>query len=291
MTQASSDIESAIAVLRPATKILVFTGAGISTESGIPDFRGPDGLWSKVDPDDFHIDRYRSSPELRMRGWKMHLDGELWGARSTVRPNVGHEAIKRLADNDRLAGVVTQNVDGLHLVSGLDEEQVAELHGNVRKSLCVDCEQVWDTEIVLAWVEAGELDPACPDCGGMVKTATVMFGELLPSEEMEKAMGFLAMADAVLVVGSTVSVSPASDIVMYGATSLAAHRDRQSREPPRPISSPQSRSMRPSGRSSPASSKVSSPDNRTPDTGRPSVPCRCGHSASDPWTMPQPSRP
>ncbi|MGH8942780.1 MAG: SIR2 family NAD-dependent protein deacylase [Acidimicrobiia bacterium] len=216
MTQTSSDIESAIAVLRPAEKILVFTGAGISTESGIPDFRGPDGLWSKVDPDDFHIDRYRSSPELRMRGWKMHLDGELWGARSTVRPNTGHEAIKRLADADRLAGVVTQNVDGLHLVSGLDDGQVAELHGNVRKSLCLDCAQVWDTETVLAWVEAGELDPACPDCGGMVKTATVMFGEILPQEEMEKAMEFLAIADAIIVVGSTVSVSPASDIVMYG---------------------------------------------------------------------------
>ena len=216
MTDATSDIEAAIAVLRPAEKILVFTGAGISTESGIPDFRGPDGLWSKVDPDDFHIDRYRSSPELRMRGWKMHLDGELWGARSTVRPNTGHEAIKRLADADRLAGVVTQNVDGLHLVSGLDDRQVAELHGNVRKSLCVDCAQVWDTEIVLAWVEAGELDPACPDCGGMVKTATVMFGEILPQEEMEKAMEFLAVADAIVVVGSTVSVSPASDIVMYG---------------------------------------------------------------------------
>ena len=217
MTDLISDIESAVALLRPAGMILVFTGAGISTESGIPDFRGPDGLWSKVDPDDFHIDRYRSSPELRMRGWKMHLDGELWGARSTVRPNTGHEAIKRLADANRLAGVVTQNVDGLHLVSGLDDRQVAELHGNVRKSLCVDCAQVWDTEIVLAWVEAGELDPACPDCGGMVKTATVMFGEILPQEEMEKAMEFLAVADAIIVVGSTVSVSPASDIVMYGS--------------------------------------------------------------------------
>ncbi len=216
MTDATSDIDSAVALLRSAGKILVFTGAGISTESGIPDFRGPDGLWSKVDPDDFHIDRYRSSPELRMKGWKMHLDGELWGARSTVRPNTGHEAIKRLADAGRLAGVVTQNVDGLHLVSGLDDRQVAELHGNVRKSLCVDCARVWDTEIVLAWVEAGELDPTCPDCGGMVKTATVMFGEILPQEEMEKAMGFLAVADAIIVVGSTVSVSPASDIVMYG---------------------------------------------------------------------------
>jgi NAD-dependent deacetylase len=216
MTRTHPDLESAIAVLRTAQRILVFTGAGISTESGIPDFRGPDGLWSKVDPDDFHIDRYRSSPELRMRGWKMHLDGELWGARSLVQPNAGHDAIRRLADGDRLAGVVTQNVDGLHLVSGLDEDQVAELHGNVRKSLCVDCERMWDTETVLSWVEAGDLDPTCPDCGGMVKTATVMFGEILPQEEMEKAMAFLAMSDAIIVAGSTVSVSPASDIVMYG---------------------------------------------------------------------------
>jgi len=218
VTTANADLDSAVAVIAPAQRILVFTGAGISTESGIPDFRGPDGLWSKVDPDDFHIDRYRSSSELRMRGWKMHLDGELWGARSTVRPNRGHGAIKRLADADRLAGVVTQNVDGLHLVSGLREDQVAELHGNVRKSLCVHCEQVWDTEIVLSWVEAGELDPTCPDCGGMVKTATVMFGELLPAEEMDKAMLFLATADAILVVGSTVSVWPASNIVMSGAS-------------------------------------------------------------------------
>jgi NAD-dependent deacetylase len=210
-------LESAVAVMRPAQRILVFTGAGISTESGIPDFRGPDGLWTKVDPDDFHIDRYRASVELRQRGWKMHLDGELWGARSTVRPNAGHDAIKRLADNGRLAGVVTQNVDGLHHVSGLDDGQVAELHGNVRKSLCVDCGQVWDTETVLSWVEAGDLDPTCPDCGGMVKTATVMFGELLPEEEMDKALLFLSRADAILVAGSTVAVWPASDVVMRGA--------------------------------------------------------------------------
>jgi len=213
----NADLDGAVAVLRSAQRILVFTGAGISTESGIPDFRGPDGLWSKVDPDDFHIDRYISSSELRMRGWKMHLDGELWGARSTVQPNVGHIAVKRLADADRLAGVVTQNVDGLHLVSGLSEDQVAELHGNVRRSLCVDCGHAWDTDTVLNWVEEGELDPTCPECGGIVKTATVMFGELLPEAEMDKAMLFLAMADALLVVGSTVSVWPAANIVMSGA--------------------------------------------------------------------------
>lgn len=216
--QIVSDIESAVSILRRADQILVFTGAGISTESGIPDFRGPDGLWTRVDPDDFHIDRFRASSELRQRGWRMHLDGELWGARSTVRPNEGHAAIKRLAEAERLAGVVTQNVDGLHHKSGLDDGLVAELHGNVRHSHCLDCEQVWDTDEVLGWVEAGDLDPTCPGCGGMVKTATVMFGELLPEIELSKAMRFLAIADAVLVVGSTVAVWPASDVVMRAAS-------------------------------------------------------------------------
>jgi NAD-dependent deacetylase len=211
------DIGSAIEVLRPAPRILIFTGAGISTESGIPDFRGPDGLWTKVDPEDFHIDRFRASADLRMRGWRMHLDGELWGARSTVRPNAGHQAIKRLADGGRVAGVVTQNVDGLHHESGFDDEMVAELHGNVRESHCVECGSTWATEDVLTRVEAGELDPDCPDCGGMVKTATVMFGEFLPEREMGKAMRFLAMSDALLVLGSTVAVWPASDVVMRGA--------------------------------------------------------------------------
>lgn len=213
----SPELEAAVAALRPARSILVFTGAGISTESGIPDFRGPDGLWTKVDPDDFHIDRYLASSELRERGWKMHVDGELWGARSTVRPNAGHEAIKRLADKGRLAGVVTQNVDGLHHASGLGDDEVAELHGNVRATRCVGCGESWETETVLRWVEAGQPDPRCPECGGILKTATVMFGELLPEQEMEKAFLFLASADAILVVGSTVAVWPAADVVMRAA--------------------------------------------------------------------------
>jgi NAD-dependent deacetylase len=212
-----NDVAAAIEVLLPARHILVFTGAGISTESGIPDFRGPDGLWTKVDPDDFHIDRFRADPELRKRGWRMHLDGELWGARSSVQPNAGHLAIKRLADHRLLSGVVTQNIDGLHYKSGLDDSLVAELHGNVRESHCVDCGTVWDTEEILARVDAGDLDPACELCGGMVKTATVMFGELLPELEMVKAMNFVAHADSVLVLGSTVSVWPASDVVLRGA--------------------------------------------------------------------------
>jgi NAD-dependent deacetylase len=212
-----NDIDHAIETLRQADQILVFTGAGISTESGIPDFRGPEGLWTRVDPDDFHIDRFRVNRDLRVRGWRMHLDGELWGARSTVRPNPGHAAIKRLADAGRLAGVVTQNVDGLHHASGLDDDQVSELHGNVRSSHCLDCGALWPTEEVLGWVEAGDDDPSCPECGGLVKTKTVMFGEMLPDEAVRKAMLFLALADAVLVLGSTVAVWPASDVVIRAA--------------------------------------------------------------------------
>ena len=147
-------VDEAVAALGPAQKILIFTGAGMSTESGIPDFRGPDGLWTKVDPDDFTIERYRANPELRVRGWRMHADGELWGARSRVQPNEGHRAIVRLHHEGRLAGVVTQNVDGLHAKSGLDDELVAELHGNVRHSHCLSCPSRWTTETVLEWVDA-----------------------------------------------------------------------------------------------------------------------------------------
>lgn len=210
-------VDEAGAALQDAEQILVFSGAGLSTESGIPDFRGPDGLWTKVDPDDFTIDRYRENSELRIRGWKMHVDGELWGARSRAQPNEGHEAIVRLREAGRLAGVVTQNVDGLHHKSGLEDDFVAEMHGNVRGSHCMSCGSRWPTETVLEWVEAGDPDPRCPDCGGLVKSDTIMFGEMLPDEEVRKAGVFLAICDAVLVVGSTVSVWPAADIVQRAA--------------------------------------------------------------------------
>ena len=210
-------VERAADVLGAANQILVFSGAGLSTESGIPDFRGPNGLWTRVDPEDFTIDRYMVNRDLRVQGWRMHIDGELWGARSGVQPNLGHMAIVRLHQEGRLAGVVTQNVDGLHHKSGLADDVVAELHGNVRNSHCMTCQTRWPTETVLQWVEGGTEDPRCPDCGGMVKTDTIMFGEMLPEEEVRQASVFLAIADAVLVVGSTVSVWPAADIVMRAA--------------------------------------------------------------------------
>ena len=210
----TADVAEAVDVLRPARRILVFTGAGISTESGIPDFRGPEGLWTKVDPDDFTIDRYRRSDEVRARGWRMHAAGELWGARSAVAPNRAHHAVVDLERAGRLAGCVTQNIDGLHQLAGLERSRLAELHGNVRRVDCLGCEASWPTEEVLVRVDAGEEDPHCPECDSLIKTSTVMFGELLPEDELAKAWAFAGLADAVLVVGSTVGVYPASEIPM-----------------------------------------------------------------------------
>lgn len=205
-------LAEAAAVLRPAHKIMVFTGAGISTESGIPDFRGRDGLWTKVDPADFTIQRYLVNRDIRVANWKMHQSGQLWGARSTVEPNPAHHALVGLWSRGRMSGCVTQNIDGLHVTAGLPEDRVAELHGNSRKVHCLECGTAWPTEEVLGWVDDGNEDPHCPECGGIIKTTIVMFGEYLPDAQIRRAGMFAAMADAVLVIGSTMGVYPAADV-------------------------------------------------------------------------------
>ena len=204
-------LEAAVATLAGRRRILVYTGAGISTESGIPDFRGPNGLWTKVDPEDFTIDRYVDVPQRRIEGWRMHADGALWGARSAISPNPAHDAVTRLWQAGLTAGVITQNVDGLHLMSGLPRDAVSEIHGDVRRVVCLGCAAEQPIEPVLQRVDDGETDPSCVECGGILKPSTVMFGELLPQREIVKAQRFSDEADAVLVIGSTLSVYPAAD--------------------------------------------------------------------------------
>lgn len=147
----------------------------------------------------------------------MHVNGERWGARSGVVPNRGHEAVVRLWENYRLSGVVTQNVDGLHQAAGLPDEAISELHGNVKSCHCIECGATWPTEVILQRVDAGEEDPHCDRCGGVIKTSVVMFGEMLDPETMSRAFMFLSQSDAILVLGSTVAVSPASDVVLRAA--------------------------------------------------------------------------
>jgi NAD-dependent protein deacetylase/lipoamidase len=213
----SSPFDDAVRILSESSRVLAFTGAGISTESGIPDFRGPDGLWTRVDPADFTITRYVANPDLRRRGWRMHLEGSLWGARARIEPNPGHHALVDLWQAGRLAGCVTQNIDGLHQKAGLPETAVAELHGNIREVRCLDCDRRWPTEEILQRVEAGEEEPRCGFCTGIVKTTTVMFGEELPRGVLERAWEMAAVADAVLAIGSTLGVWPAAEIPFSAA--------------------------------------------------------------------------
>lgn len=203
----------AVELLEGRTDILVFTGAGISTESGIPDFRGPQGVWTRVDPDEFTFQRYLTRSETRRKRWAMAVESPLRHA----RPNRAHRAVVDLWEAGRMVGCVTQNIDGLHQAAGLPAEAVVEVHGNARRTRCLDCGAEWPTEEVLARVEAGEEDPACPECAGILKTTTISFGQLMPEEEMERAYRMADRADAVLSVGSTLSVYPAAFVPLQAA--------------------------------------------------------------------------
>lgn len=199
-------IDRAIDLLATKVSILVFTGAGISTESGIPDFRGPDGVWTRVDPSEFTIDRYLSNAATRRRSWAMRRESGVLEA----PPNDGHRAIADLWDTERMIGCVTQNIDGLHAAGGLPPEAIVELHGNARTTSCVECGTTTPTSEVVSRVIDAETDPRCGDCEGILKVDVVFFGEAMPAAEMTRAMAMAAACDAVVAIGSTLSVYPAS---------------------------------------------------------------------------------
>lgn len=202
-----ADVVRAANLLGDAHQILVFTGAGVSTESGIPDFRGPSGVWRKVDPAEFTIDRYVSSPETRRRSWQMRQGSGILEA----SPNRAHEAIVQLWNRGQLAGCVTQNIDGLHQSAGLPAEAVVELHGNAHHSHCLTCGSSWPTAEIVDRVESGDTDPHC-ECGGIIKVAVISFGEAMPRPAMERAYEMVDGCDAVVAAGSTLSVYPAASI-------------------------------------------------------------------------------
>jgi len=210
-------IDRAIELLAVKESILVFTGAGISTESGIPDFRSPDGVWTRIDPADFTIERYLSSSEIRQRSWEMRTGS---GVLDAV-PNEGHAAITALWDTGRMIGCVTQNIDGLHNAAGLPKEALVELHGNVRTTSCVDCGTAMPTETTLSRIDAGESDPHCLECGGILKVDVVFFGESMPEAEMTRALALATASDAVIAVGSTLSVYPAAYVPLTATESGA----------------------------------------------------------------------
>ena len=204
----SQDLAYAARLLLDAQRIMVFTGAGISTESGIPDFRGTDGIWTKFSPEDFQLDRYISDRTVRTRAWASRFP-KMFG---NAQPNEAHRAVVDLWKAGKLLGCVTQNIDGLHQAAGLPQDAIAELHGNSDGIACIRCGAPHDpADIEQRWIN-GDVDPSCDHCGGILKSTIVFFGETLPHSEVEQAYRWAAQADAVVSVGSSLSVYPAAYI-------------------------------------------------------------------------------
>ena len=203
--------EAAAHAIADAERIVVLTGAGISTDSGIPDFRGPKGIWTKNPAAEkaSHISHYLDDPEVRRAAWLSRLDTPVW----TAEPNVGHECVYELERRGRLHAVVTQNVDGLHQAAGHDPANVIEVHGTVRYTRCWNCGDRRPMRETLDRVRAGEVDPPCLVCGGILKSDTISFGQSLVPEVIDRALRVSEECDLMLAVGSTLSVYPAANCV------------------------------------------------------------------------------
>lgn len=194
-------------------RIVVLTGAGLSTDSGIPDFRGPQGVWTRNPAAERQatLQHYLADADVRRAAWRARLDHAAWQA----RPNAGHRALVALQRRGRLHALVTQNVDGLHQAAGSDD--VIEVHGTIRRVMCWSCGRRAPTEEALARVRAGDDDPRCPDCGGIQKTDTISFGQALVPEVIDRALRAAAEADLLLAVGTTLQVQPVAGMVPIAA--------------------------------------------------------------------------
>jgi NAD-dependent deacetylase len=203
-------LDSIAAWLRAAEHLVVLTGAGISTESGIPDFRGPQGVWTKNPAAEktATLQHYVGSRDVRVQAWRNRVEGNYFGA----EPNDGHRAL--VAIEHRLGAafdtLVTQNVDRLHHDAGSDPERIIEIHGNVREVKCLDCTWRAPMAVALDRVRAGESDPECPECGGILKSATISFGENLVVTDLERAQEAALRADVFLALGTSLGVYPAA---------------------------------------------------------------------------------
>ena len=204
-------IENVRAWIDAAGRVVVLTGAGISTDSGIPDFRGPQGVWTRnpVAEKMSNIDYYLADPEVRKASWQNRLSSPAWSA----RPNAGHVALAHLERKGKLHALITQNIDELHQIAGNSPQRVIEVHGTMRKFMCWGCGMKGPMQLVLERVRAGEEDPHCIDCGGILKSDTISFGQQLVPEVIERAMRSAGEAEVFLAVGSSLQVYPIAGTV------------------------------------------------------------------------------
>lgn len=204
-------LDEARAWIDVAERVVALTGAGISTDSGIPDFRGPQGVWTKNPKAErlSNLQHYLSDPEVRRLAWQSRLHSPTWDA----RPNRGHDALVALERRGKLHTLVTQNIDELHQRAGNDPSRVVEIHGTMRHAVCMSCGARSPMEPVLDRVRAGEDDPACLDCGGILKSATISFGQNLVEADLVRAQRAAEACDLLLAVGTSLTVYPAAALV------------------------------------------------------------------------------
>jgi len=201
-------LQDAAELMQAAKRIVALTGAGISTESGIPDFRSPGGIWQQIPPVSYR--EFLSSAEARQRYWQTRRS--LSGQVAAARPNAAHYALAELERRQLLPGVITQNFDGLHQKAGHAPERVIELHGTSREAACTLCGARSSITALQQRVDAGEIDPTCPLCGGYLKAATILFGQRVPERELARAKELALECDLFLVVGSSLKVVPAATL-------------------------------------------------------------------------------
>ena len=204
-------LESIRRWIETADRVVVLTGAGISTDSGIPDFRGPQGVWTRnpIAEKQSSIDHYLADPEVRRASWQSRLEHAAWHA----KPNPGHLALVALERRDKLHALITQNFDGLHQRSGSARELVIEVHGTMREVMCWSCKRTGPMEPVLDRVRGGEVDPPCEVCGGILKSNTISFGQALVPEVIDRAMRAASEAEVFVSIGTSLQVYPIANTV------------------------------------------------------------------------------
>ncbi|MDD3846515.1 MAG: Sir2 family NAD-dependent protein deacetylase [Syntrophorhabdaceae bacterium] len=210
-----------------AKKVVVFVGAGLSTESGIPDFRSPGGVWDRYDPADFDFQNFLSRESSREKYWQMAT--EMYEAMKDAKPNAGHLAIAELERLGKLDCLVTQNIDGLHFKAGNSETRVFELHGTAMHVACLDCGKRYERGPIQERIAAGEKAPRCDSCGGLLKPATISFGQSMPERETAEAFRRSTACDVFIVIGSSLVVYPAAQMPVEakraGAKLVIINRD------------------------------------------------------------------
>jgi NAD-dependent deacetylase len=211
MPDLDSDIQAVAKLVRATSRIAVLTGAGISTESGIPDFRGPQGVWTKNPAAEklSTLEHYLSDPDVRRRAWQQRLQHGAWEA----RPNAGHMALVALERTGKLSALLTQNIDGLHQKAGSNPELVVEIHGTVHEVVCMSCGDRAPMSTALERVRSGEEDPSCRACNGILKSATISFGQNLVAEDLRRAERAALDCELMFAIGSSLGVYPIAAVV------------------------------------------------------------------------------